>query len=170
MTRINEPLYIYINGNILRTYHSFFLFSSAAPCLAGTNLNTKSVQLNWGAHTAAGHPAMRWDSGKAIMTEWSNSGPVDDGVNVRLCLSRHDRNGNQCIGTSELESILKVSYFTKSLYHAGLPLYFPSLWIYGCDYLYLPSHCIFNQCRYQSYTYDSTFILHLFHLYHRILV
>ncbi len=88
----------------------------------------------------AGHATTRWDSGKAILAEWSNSGPADDdGVNVRLCFSRHDKDGNGCIGASELESIFKVSYFTKLLFHVGQLLSFlPCGWMDG--YLYLPSN------------------------------
>ncbi len=100
------------------------------------------MQLNWGAHTAAGHATIRWDSVKAIMAEWSNSGPEeDDGVNVRLCFSRHDKDGNGCIGTSELESVVKVSFFTKLLFH--VPLLLPFLSCGWMDvYLYLPEICI----------------------------
>ncbi len=92
---------------------------SAAPCLAGGSVNTKSVQLNWGTCTAAGRATQR-DSGNAIMAEWSNSGPEDDGVNVRLCFSRHDKDGNGCIDSLELESVLKVS---KLLLHVVLFLF-----------------------------------------------
>ncbi len=110
------------------THHKIEMFSpitpcpcSAAPRLAGGSVNTKSVQLNWGASTAAGRAAQR-GSGNAIMTEWSNSGPADNGVNVRLCFSRHDKDGNGCIDSFELKRLLKVS---KLFLHVNI--FFPSL-------------------------------------------
>ncbi len=97
--------------------HITFHPCSAAPHLAGTSISTKSVQLNWGTCTAAGCMTQR-DSGKAIMADWSKSVSEDNGVNVRLCFSHYDKDGNGCIDTLDLESVLKVG--STKMFHVAL--------------------------------------------------